>query len=196
MNGAWTSVGLMMLALAVPAAAQTQPAPATPSAPPVLASAFPQGGTVGFIDLERIAATTREGKEANARLDQLRAQKRAEVGERGKQVDALHARLAQSESVLSADARLQLQRQYDRAKVDLERFAQDAQAEVQSTQEQTLHIFMQHLFPIVGKVASEKKLLAVFTVDNSTLWHDPALDLSDEIAKRLDSATPPDPKQP
>ena len=102
--------------------------------------------------------------------------------------------LAQSESVLSADARLQLQRQYDRAKVELQRFTQDAQAEVQSTQEQTLHIFMQHLFPIVGKVASEKKLWAVFTVDSSTLWHDPSLDISDEIAKRLDSATPPDQK--
>ena len=59
-----------------------------------------------------------------------------------------------------------------------------------------LHTFMQHLFPIVGLVASEKKLSAVFTVDSSTLWHDPALDISDEIAKRLDSATPPDAKNP
>ena len=84
----------------------------------------------------------------------------------------------------------------NRVQVDLQRFTQDAQAEVQSTQEQMLHMFMQHLFPIVGLVASEKKLWAVFTVDSSTLWHDPALDISDEIAKRLDSATPPDTKQP
>ena len=193
----WSLVGLATLTMAVPAAAQTQPSPATQTTtPPALASAFPQGRNIGFIDLERVAATTREGKAANAKLDQLRAQKRAEVDERGKQVEAIQTRLAESESVLSADARLHLQRQYDRAQVDLQRFTQDAQAEVQSTQEQMLHAFMQHLFPIVGQVASEKKLWAVFTADNATLWHDPALDISDKIAKRLDNATPPDTKQP
>jgi len=190
-------VGVATLTTALPAAAQTQQPPAGSTAtPPPLASAFTQDRAVGFVDLERIASMTREGKAANSRLDQLRAQKRAEVDERGKQVEAMKTRLAQTESVLSADARLQLQRQYDRAQVDLQRFTQDAQAEVQSTQEQMLHTFMQHLFPIVGLVASEKKLWAVFTVDSSTLWHDPALDISDEIAKRLDSATPPDTKQP
>lgn len=190
-------VGLATLTTALPAAAQTQQPPAGSTAtPPPLASAFTQDRAVGFVDLERIASMTREGKAANSKLDQLRAQKRAEVDERGKQVEAMQTRLAQTESVLSADARLQLQRQYDRAQVDLQRFTQDAQAEVQSTQEQMLHMFMQHLFPIVGLVASEKKLWAVFTVDSSTLWHDPALDISDEIAKRLDSATPPDTKQP
>jgi len=190
-------VGVATLTTALPAAAQTQQPPAGSTAtPPPLASAFTQDRAVGFVDLERIASMTREGKAANSRLDQLRAQKRAEVDERGKQVEAMKTRLAQTESVLSADARLQLQRQYDRAQVDLQRFTQDAQAEVQSTQEQMLHMFMQHLFPIVGLVASEKKLWAVFTVDSSTLWHDPALDISDEIAKRLDSATPPDTKQP
>jgi len=193
----WYLVGLVALTTALPAAAQTQQAPpgSSPTAP-VLGSAVAVDRTVGFVDLERIASITREGKAANSQLDQLRAQKRAQVDERGKQVNALQQSLAQTESVLSADARLQLQRQYDRAQVDLQRFTQDAQAEVQSAQEQMLHTFMQHLFPIVGLVASEKKLSAVFTVDSSTLWHDPALDISDEIAKRLDSATPPDAKNP
>ncbi len=194
----WYLVGLVALTTALPAAAQTQQAPPTGTTPaaPALGSAARVDRTVGFVDLERIASTTREGKAANSKLDQLRAQKRAQVDERGKQVDALQQSLAQTESVLSADARLQLQRQYDRAQVDLQRFTQDAQADVQSAQEQMLHTFMQHLFPIVGLVASEKKLWAVFTVDSSTLWHDPALDISDEIAKRLDSATPPDAKNP
>jgi Skp family chaperone for outer membrane proteins len=195
----WYLVGLVALTTALPAAAQTQQAPpprTTPAAPALGSAAVPVDRTVGFVDLERIASTTREGKAANSKLDQLRAQKRAQVDERGKQVDALQQSLAQTGSVLSADARLQLQRQYDRAQVDLQRFTQDAQAEVQSAQEQMLHTFMQHLFPIVGLVASEKKLSAVFTVDSSTLWHDPALDISDEIAKRLDSATPPDAKNP
>jgi len=193
----WYLVGLAALTTALPVAAQTQQAPpGTTPAAPALGSAVLVDRTVGFVDLERIASITREGKAANSQLDQLRAQKRAQVDERGKQVDALQQSLAQTGSVLSADARLQLQRQYDRAQVDLQRFTQDAQAEVQSAQEQMLHTFMQHLFPIVGLVASEKKLWAVFTVDSSTLWHDPALDISDEIAKRLDSATPSDAKNP
>jgi outer membrane protein len=183
--------------LALPASAQTPPATSAPAVgPPALASPHSQSASVGFIDLERVASLTREGKAANAQLDQLRTQKRTEVDARGKQVEALQTRLSAADSVMSADARVQLQRQYDRAQVELQRFTQDAQAEVQSAQEQMLHTFMQHLFPIVGLVASEKKLWAVFTVDTSTLWHDPALDISDEIAKRLDNATPPDTKQP
>jgi outer membrane protein len=196
MKGFWYLVGFATLVTPVPAAAQTQPAPVKPVATaPSPVPSFPESPRVGFIDLERVASLTREGKAANATLDQLRSQKRAAVDERGKQVEALQTRLSQTESVLNAESRRQLQRQYDRAQVDLQRFTQDAQAEVQSTQTEMLHVFMQHLFPIVGLVASEKKLSAVFTVDSTTLWHDPALDISDEIAKRLDSATPPDPKQ-
>ncbi len=138
MKGFWYLIGFATLIITMPAAAQTQPPPVKPAATaPALGSAFPQGASVGFLDLERVASLTREGKAANAKLDQLRSQKRAEVDERGKQVEALQTRLSQTESVLSADSRLQLQRQYDRAQVDLQRFTQDAQAEVQSTQEQT-----------------------------------------------------------
>ena len=46
--------------------------------------------------------------------------------------------------------------------------------------------FGQKLFPVIGQVAAEKKLWAVFSTSPSLVWHDPKLDISEEVAKRVD----------
>jgi outer membrane protein len=75
--------------------------------------------------------------------------------------------------------------------VDFQRFTEDAQVEVQEVQQELLQAFSARVFPVIGQVAKEKNLWAVFGSDSGLLWHNPALDLSEEVAKRLDgSATP------
>jgi outer membrane protein len=82
---------------------------------------------------------------------------------------------------------VQLQRQLQRAQVDLQRSSEDAQSELQSLQQETYQVFSAQLFPVIQQVAKEKKIWAVFGNESGLLWHDPAIDLSDEVAKRLDA---------
>ena len=57
---------------------------------------FPEGAKLAYVDLDRIAALSSEGKAASAKLQELRSQKTAEVSERSKQVGTLEQKLSQS----------------------------------------------------------------------------------------------------
>ena len=54
-------------------------------------------------------------------------------------------------------------------------------------QEELLRAFTARVFPVIGDVAKEKKLWAVFSKEASLIWHDAAIDLTEEIARRLDT---------
>jgi Skp family chaperone for outer membrane proteins len=186
---------LLWLAIALawsgPAMAQTasvgrdQLAPSQPAR-----AAFPADARIGYVDLERVASLSSEARAATTKLQDLRAKKAAEVAERGKQVDLLRQKMTQGSALLSETAMTRLQREFERAQIDFQRFSEDAQAEVQATQQELLHAFTSRLFPLVGEVATEKKLWAVFSNQSNLLWHAPAIDLSEEVARRLDAAAP------
>ena len=159
--------------------------PMQTASPPV--QAFPEGARLGVVDFPRVAAVSSEGKAMVARIEEFRTKKTSEVSERGKQVEALQAKLSQGQSVMDDQVRIRLQRAFERAQVDFQRFAQEAQAEVRDLQQDLQREFTSRLFPIIGQVAKERNLWAVFSTE-TVLWHEPALDLSDEVAKRLDAA--------
>jgi Skp family chaperone for outer membrane proteins len=150
---------------------------------------FPAEARVGFVDLGRVAQASRKGQALTSRIQEVRAKKTGEVEARGKEVAALESKLNEQSAVLTEAARVQLRRQFERAQVDFQRFTQDAQAEVQQVQRELEDAFLQKAFPVIAAVAREKSLWAVFDVaERSLLWRDAALDLSDEIARRIDVA--------
>ena len=195
-----TAFGLSVLAL--PAAQTTTPgqapagqteavppAPAAPARPP-----FPEGAKFAFVDLQRVAAESVEGQAANARVQELSEQRLAEIEEKNTTLQASQQKLQQGQTVLSPDVRLQLQRDIDKMLLDVERFSQDAEAEVGALQ-QTLQIeFQQRLLPVIDQVANEKQLESIFSVgDSGLVWAASSLDLTDEIIRQFDASGSPPP---
>jgi outer membrane protein len=179
-----------MLGLVPGASAQVSEAPrATATA---VARQFPADARIGLVDFNRVAAASTSGKALSARVEQFRTKKDAEVQARGKDVAALEAKLTQNADLLNAAAREQLRRQFERAQVDFQRFTEDVQAEVQQVQRELEQAFLEKARPVVEAVARERSLWAVMSMgDSGLVWWDPALDLSDEIAKRIDAAPAP-----
>ena len=183
-----------LFAGASPAAAQRlELAPATtlsqtdqPSRPGAL-DAFPSDARIAIVDVDRVASLSSEGKAATAKLEDLRNKKSAEVSARGKEVEALQAKLAQTGSLVDDAGRLRLQREFERARIDFQRFTADAQAEVQAAQQETIRGFNIRLFPVINELATERKLWAIFQAEDA-LWFNPAIDLTEEVAKRLDAS--------
>ena len=74
----------------------------------------------------------------------------------------------------------------------MQRFTQDAQAEVQELQQALQQEFQQRLEPVLQQVATDMGLQFVFNgPDAGLVWADAALDISAEVIKKLDSAKPP-----
>ena len=95
---------------------------------------------------------------------------------------------------MSLSAQGDLQKQIERLTVEVQRFTQDAQAEVTELQQQLQQEFQQRLEPVLQAVAQEKGLQFVFNgPDAGLVWADAALDISADVIRRLDSAKPATP---
>jgi outer membrane protein len=181
-------LGLAMMLAVVPAASAQVSGTAT--AAPTAVVPFPADARIGLVDFNRVASASASGKALSARIQELRSKKDAEVQARSKEVAALESKLTQSATLLNDAARDQLRRQFERAQVDFQRMSEDAQADVQQVQRELEQAFLAKARPVVEAVAREKSLWAVLSLAESGLvWWEPALDLSDEIAKRIDASS-------
>lgn len=169
-----------------PAPAPAAQAPATPAPP----KPFPEGAKVAYVVLQRIANESADGRVATTRIQALQQKKSAELNEKNKELQTLQAKLEKEGPVMSVAAQGDLQKQIEKANVEIQRFTQDAQAEVQELQQQLQAEFQQRLEPVLAAVAEEKGLQFVFNgPDAGLVWADSALDISLDVIRKLDAAS-------
>lgn len=174
------------------APAKPAPAPAVPAAQaPPAPKPFPQGAKVAYVVLQRIANESADGRVATTRIQALQQKKAAELNEKNKQLTAAQQRLEKEGAVMSPAVAAELQKTIEKLNVEVQRFTQDAQAEVQELQQTLQQEFQQRLEPVLQQVATDMGLQFVFNgPDAGLVWADAALDISGEVIKKLDSAKP------
>src|SRR5258705_12598612 len=189
------AAALSLMLAAAPTFAQ---APAAAPAPPLAAQAaaapdapFPTGAQYAFLNIQRIAAESQQGKALSSRVQALNNQKVTELNPKNSARQASHQKLDSGASVLSDNARGQLEKDIDRQQTDIHRFTDDAQKDVQELQNELQLEFQQKLGPIVQAVFNDKKLEILFSAtDAGVLIADPGLDLTTEVIRRFDAANP------
>ncbi|HKY21956.1 MAG TPA: OmpH family outer membrane protein [Vicinamibacterales bacterium] len=163
-------------------------APPAVSAPPAPA---PAPLRMAFLDLQRIAAESVEGKAASGRVQAITQKKGAELQEKTKALQSNQQKLQQGGAVLNDAARAQAQKEIDRLTIEIDRFQQDANAEVQEMQQQLQADFQEKLRPIVDGIVKELAIGLLFSAgDAGAIYVDPSLDITGEVIKRFDSAKP------
>jgi outer membrane protein len=174
-----------------PVWAQTKPGaetPATPQAAPPVPQPFPEGAKIAYIDLQYIASNSAEGKAATAKIQEFTKKATAELAEKTKQIEALRAKLLQGGTVMSDQARMQLEREIEKLGRELQFAQQDAQDEQNQLTATLQSEFQVRLNPIIDEVAKEKGLHVVFSiVDSGAIWANTGLDITSEVMKRLDA---------
>ena len=146
---------------------------------------------MAFIDLQRIAAESTQGKTASGRVQELTKKKTAELQEKTKSLQSNQQKLAQGGSVLNEAARAQTQKEIDRLTVEIDRFQEDANAEVQELQQQLQAEFQEQLRPIVDAMVKELAIGLLFSYgDAGAIYVDPSLDITAEVIKRFDTSKP------
>ncbi len=186
------------LALATPQAAPAAPAqtpqaqapPATqPAAAAQPARPFPEGAKIAFINTQRIANESGDGKAATAKIRALNDKKVQDLNDKQKQLQAAQQKLQSGASVLSEVARGQLEKDIEKMNVDIQRFTQDAQAEVQELTQQLQADFERKLRPVIAAVAQERNLYLVLGPESGIIWADGGLDITPDVIKRFDQAS-------
>jgi outer membrane protein len=174
---------------AAPAPAAPAPAAQAP-APPAAPKPFPQGAKVAYVVLQRIANESADGRVATTRIQAMQQKKAAELNEKNKQLTTMQQRLEKEASVMSASVAAELQKNIEKLNVEVQRFTQDAQAEVQELQQSLQQEFQQRLEPVLQQVAQDMGLQFVFNgPDAGLVWADASLDISTEVIKKLDATS-------
>jgi outer membrane protein len=184
----------VMLAAAPTFAQAPAAAPAAPpasQAAPAAEPAFPAGAKYAFVNIQRIAAESQQGKALALRVQALNQQKVTELNQKNTALQASQQKLDSGASVLSDTARAQLAKDIDRQQTEIQRFTDDAQKEVEELQNELQQEFQQKLGPVIQQVAQEKKLEILFSaLDAGIIWADAGLDLTGEVIRRFDAAAP------
>jgi outer membrane protein len=211
------AASLVIGLIAVPAFAQTaaqgqpaqpkpaQPAPQQPPAqpaapavtpPPQPPAPFPAGAKIAFFDPRIVFQNSSEGKSALARVKALTDKKQNENNDRQKKLATDQQKLQTGGSMLNDAARSQLEKDIEKQQVDMQRFQQDAQAEINELQQEVQNDFVKRLQPVVDKIAADKGLHLLFNSAEAGLaWAAPGLDLTPEVIKAMDTKPGTAPKQ-
>src|SRR6266550_5026075 len=186
------AAALTVMLAAAPTFAQA-PAPAAPPAPQAAPAEtpFPTGAKYAFVNIQRVAAESAQGKALSSRVQELNAAKLTELTNKNKALQTSQQKLDSGASVLSDTARAQLEKDIDRQQTEIQRFTDDAQKEVQDMQNELQGEFQQKLGPVIQQIAQEKKLEILFSaLDAGIIWADAGLDLTTEVIRRFDAFAP------
>jgi outer membrane protein len=169
--------------------AQTPPAVQPPVAQPQPPKPFPEGAKVAYVNINAIAQGSSEGKAATGKIQEYIKKKNAEIAEKQKSLQTLQGKLQQGATVMSDQARAQLEKDITKQSRDLQIAQEDAQQEQQQLTQELQNEFQQKLYPIIDQIATEKGLHMVFSIaDSGAIWANVGLDLSAEVIKRFDVA--------
>jgi len=154
--------------------------------------AQPDATKIGAINLSYVARTSKAGKEGLARIDAAGRRKSLEVEAKAAELQKQQTELQKSSIGLSARALADLQRGFEKSRIDFDRLQQDAQKEIEAMQTQFELEFRAKLAPVIDEVSKEKGLQFVFGLEQAAIvWWSPAVDISAEVVKRLDALKAP-----
>jgi Skp family chaperone for outer membrane proteins len=146
------------------------------------------GLRVACFSPQRAFAESSEGRAVITRLSALRDEKTRAIEQKNDALQAQERALEQSSSLLSESARTQRTNEVQKFRVDVQRFIEDAQAELLRVQRDAESAFLIRLKPAVARVAQDKGLQIVFNADDSGIvWFEPTLDITTDVVKQIAS---------
>ena len=174
-----TLVRMLAAALVlVPLAAQAQS--------PVSATQATLVGRIACFSPQRAFAESADGKATLARLTALQTEKARAIDEKNKTLQVQEQALERSSALLSESVRTQRTAEVEKLRIDVQRFIEDAQAELMGMQRDAENAFVVKLKPALAKVAQDKGLQIVFNVDDGQVaWFDPSTDITSDVVKQL-----------
>jgi Skp family chaperone for outer membrane proteins len=150
------------------------------------------GGKIGVFNADRIMAESQPGQQALALFNQLRDQRVRELQVQQDQINVLQQQ-AIAVTPGSPDA-VRLQREAENSMLRLERLQQDVQQELGLRQNELTSDITDKIAEIINTMGEEEGYTLIFNaIQSGLVYIGPTLDITDEIIRRVDALSAPDP---
>lgn len=181
-------LGVLFIALFLPAfgAAQTaEKTPATP-APKTITPA-----KIAWMNVEQAVLSCDEGTKMVGEIQKFVDTKSAELEAMQKEAEDLRNKLSVQGSKLTDEARQDLADKAETKDTILQRFRQDTEKEINSRKDRLTNYISKRMGPVIEKVAKSKGLDAIQIYNPSRdAWLNPDLNVTEDIVKAYNQTYP------
>jgi len=146
------------------------------------------GVKVGVIDVQRIVGESAVGKESLARVQKVQQSKQEELVKRQKELRDLEQKISEQNKALSEEALEKVQKDYQGKALDLKRFQDDAQRELEETQRRELGELEKRIMPVIDAVAKEQGYTMIFNkFQSGLLFAAEGTDITESVITKFNS---------
>ena len=150
---------------------------------------------VGVIEVQRIVQDSAVGKESLARIQKISTAKQEDLTKRQTELRDIEKRIQEQGKSLSEDAMEKLQKDYQAKALDLKRFQDDAQRELEELQRKELTELEKKVLPVIEAVSKELGYTLVFNkFQSGLLYADDAVDITAAVIQKFNTAIAAAPK--
>ncbi len=142
---------------------------------------------IAVIDVARIMSESKRGRSVLAAIEQVQAEKRAELSVLQEQLVAVQKRFAEGRLSLAEDKLRDLQDEIELQTRDFERAREDAERAVNKIRAEDIQKVEDDVLPLINEVAKERGYSLVFQKYQSGLvYAAESIDITDIVLERFD----------
>lgn len=136
----------------------------------------------GVVDMQQVILTVEEGKTARAQLEAEIKAKEGELGKQKEELDKLNNEWKNQAALLSEDARMKKQQEFQEKFMNLRNAEMEFQANIKRKEQKATQQIAMKVAQLVDKIAKQKKLTGVFETNSAGLLYlDSPIDLTQEV---------------
>jgi outer membrane protein len=166
-------VTLAMAALTIPAFAQNTPA------------------RVAVIDVQKVLTQSASGKAAYEKLKKMQDDRIEKAKQMDEEARKLDAEINTKRLSLSEDKLADLQKQLADKRINMQRYAQDADREIGEARDRELQALEAKIKPVIDGIGKEMGLAAIFNkFESGLVYASDAIDITETVVKRFNEAVP------
>jgi outer membrane protein len=137
---------------------------------------------IGYIDLQKALNLSDAGKAAKSQIAEKVKKFQGTIESRQNELKKLNEELEKQKMVLSAEAKAEKERDYQQKIKEYQRFAKDAQEELQQQDAQHTRSILEDLFKVVKDMGNKGNYTLILEkTESSVLYADDAINLTDEV---------------
>lgn len=144
---------------------------------------------IGIINPQVVLQNAIKGKETIERLRSLNLSKQKKYEAMQKEIDTLEKEVLSP--ALNQDTRDKKATDLQNKRIEIKRFAEDAQKESQTQQQREFESLQRELMPIIEKIAKGAGFSLVLDLNTAGVtYYEPAIDITDQVIKAYDAQVP------
>lgn len=166
-------VSMAVAALALPAFAQSTP------------------GRIAVIDVQKVLTQSTAGKSAYEKLKKMQDERIERAKQMDEELRKLDTEISTKRLSLSEDKLAEMQKQLADKRINMQRYAQDADREIGEARDRELVALEAKIKPVIDAMGKEMGIAAIFNkFESGLVYVSDAIDITDSVIKRFNEAAP------